>query len=495
MALKKRLLFLVCVLVFFLATSILFAGKWVRNAFGEIPVEQIAFHLVNPMDGVDPAFVYSIGRILAAGAVLSALYAVLLARTLRGKGLGFVGSRGMGWILGCATVLMLALSAGYTQHQYGILTFFNPARYFVDNESTFFDDNYLTASDAGITFPGRKNNLVLLILESAESTFNREELFGEKLMPALDKLARDNISFSRSLQCAGTEWSVAGICNYFLGVPLLQHIKIYDRMAATFLPGAESILRTLADNGYSVDFMIGTDSRFAGHQKVILTHAPGTTITGSGKLRNARDDYEENESEWGVYDSYLFDRARELLSRNDRKQPFALIVETMNTHSPGYPQPDNPRRWNDYRDCFPELDANTGKFLAWLKEQDFAADTTIVILGDHLAMTENLGDVSLPPRAERTVYNAIVNSRRRPDNPGKERLFASWDMAPTILESVGADLPARRFGLGVSLFSDYPTLLEKYGAERYEEERRNPSRLYSSLYSKKRAASQALTAP
>lgn len=484
MTAKKRIFFLVCVSVFFLAASVLFTEKWIRNTFDEIPVEQIAFHLVNPLDGVDPAFIYDACRVIAGAAALSVLYAVFLARALRGRGVWRVGGGALCRLLGGIALLMLCFSIGYTQYQYGILTFLNPVRYAMSSESTFFDENYRRVA-GDVTFPEKKNNLVLLVLESAESTFNREELFGEKLMPNLDRIARDNLSFSRGVQCAGTEWSVAGICNYFLGVPLLLHHKIYDRFSTTFLPGAESILRVLTDNGYGVEFMIGVDSRFAGHNKVVLTHAPDARIVDGGSFAETRDDYEANLSEWGVYDSYLFERAKEFLSNRDLRQPFALVVETMNTHAPGYPHPDNPRRWNDYRDCFPELDGSVQNFLAWLGEQDFAADTTVILLGDHLAMTRTMGPVTLPPREERTVYNAVINSRRRPDTPGKERLFGSWDMAPTILESMGAEIPGRRFGLGVSLFSDEATLLEKYGVEKYEAERRNPSRLYSALYSRK----------
>ena len=36
-------------------------------------------------------------------------------------------------------------------------------------------------------------------------------------------------------------------------------------------------------------------------------------------------------------------------------------------------------------------------------------------------------------------------------------------MFPTILESIGADIPDGALGLGRSLYSKLPTLLEKYG--------------------------------
>jgi hypothetical protein len=38
-------------------------------------------------------------------------------------------------------------------------------------------------------------------------------------------------------------------------------------------------------------------------------------------------------------------------------------------------------------------------------------------------------------------------------------------MAPTILEAIGFSLLGRKFGLGVSFFSDQATLLEIYGKD------------------------------
>ncbi len=488
MTVKRMLLALSCVAVFFLAMSVAFAAKWVSNKFGLVSAEQISYHVVHPMSGVDPAFLYSFARTVAGAAAVSAVYAVFLVRTLRGKGLGRLGNRPMGWILGCVTVLMVGLSAGYVQYRYGIAAFFNPRYYLTDEESTFLEENYRSVGSSEVTFPNGKNNLVVLILESAEGTFNREDLFGEKLMPALDRVARENISFSRHMQCTGTGWSAAGICAYFLGVPLLTPMgmqKLYGEVSKEFLPGADSILRVLEDNGYNIDFMLGVDARFGGHDKVVSSHAPHSEVIDIRDFQKTRSDVDANLNDWGLTDSYLFERARERLGQIAGKQPFVLIVETMNSHIPGYPEPSNPRRWNDYRDCCPELDANTGRFLGWLAKQDFAADTTVVLLGDHLAMTEALGAVPLPPYGERSVYNAVVNSRRTPDRPGMNRLFASWDMAPTILESVGAVLPDRRFGLGVSLYSERPTLFEKFGRDKYEEERQKYSRLYAAFFTGK----------
>lgn len=52
---------------------------------------------------------------------------------------------------------------------------------------------------------------------------------------------------------------------------------------------------------------------------------------------------------------------------------------------------------------------------------------------------------------------------RRKYTLGYDRQFTVFDMYPTTLAAIGAEIEGDRLGLGVNLFSDTPTLLEKYG--------------------------------
>ena len=56
------------------------------------------------------------------------------------------------------------------------------------------------------------------------------------------------------------------------------------------------------------------------------------------------------------------------------------------------------------------------------------------------------------------------------------------DMAPTILEAIGAVLPKHKLGLGTSLFSREKTLIEKLGEEALNEELKKKSDFYKSLF-------------
>ena len=62
----------------------------------------------------------------------------------------------------------------------------------------------------------------------------------------------------------------------------------------------------------------------------------------------------------------------------------------------------------------------------------------------------------------RRWIDLFINPAIRPKKL-KKRDFTSFDIAPSILESMGFDVDGHRMGFGVSLFSEEATLLEKYG--------------------------------
>ena len=90
--------------------------------------------------------------------------------------------------------------------------------------------------------------------------------------------------------------------------------------------------------------------------------------------------------------------------------------------------------------------------------QSWYENTVIVIVGDHTwsTFTELL---NLPKEDPLYWINIFVNSHQQPKNT--DRYFCSFDMYPTVLEAMGAEIEGHRLGLGTSLFSDEKTLLEK----------------------------------
>lgn len=79
---------------------------------------------------------------------------------------------------------------------------------------------------------------------------------------------------------------------------------------------------------------------------------------------------------------------------------------------------------------------------------------------------------------DRYIYNVIINSELEIENKNN-RKFSSFDMFPTTLASLGAQIKGEKLGLGVNLFSGEKTLIEKYGYEYVNEELLKTSKFYN----------------
>ncbi len=100
-------------------------------------------------------------------------------------------------------------------------------------------------------------------------------------------------------------------------------------------------------------------------------------------------------------------------------------------------------------------------FISKSEKLGLLEDTVIIVQNDHLAM-------------KNSVYSELQSSERRnlffvfgPDiRAGKTDKPASLlDVYPTVLEAIGLPLKNSRAGLGVSLFSEEPTLVETLGED------------------------------
>ena len=97
--------------------------------------------------------------------------------------------------------------------------------------------------------------------------------------------------------------------------------------------------------------------------------------------------------------------------------------------------------------------------MAWLQQQDFYENTTIVIVGDHSSMDNGYFERVSSEGYERHIYNCIINSAVTTENT-QNRAFCAFDMLPTTLAAMGCTVEGERLGLGTNLFSSVPTLLE-----------------------------------
>jgi phosphoglycerol transferase len=447
-----------------------------------------------PKTGVDSSFLHSYLKLAAwvvpLAAVLGWGYYRLLAKTSRPAGddarPSVVRRRaGVAWLLLVAAGLgYFAGAAYYLAHRKQVFAYLLKSR----EQTTLYDDHYRAVRPEDVTFR-RRRNVILLVLESIEETFNDGRVFGEPLMPGLKKLREGNGSFYGMEDTRGATMTIGGLTAFIFGLPLAfsngsSMASAYGEKSKAFMPGAWSILEAFERHGYEIDFILGADRRYSGKDKLFGTHSRANIFDWNffhqqeldGRMRFERWN-------WGAPDPVVYGEAKERLSGKTPDRPFMMVIETTETHSSGDTWNGlRPPKWGDMRDPIAETDLDASDFVTWAEKQPFAADTTIIVLGDHLWMQDEVGPVDLPDRNRREIYNVFINPARPVPADRGSRPFASFDLAPTILEAAGAELPEGRFGLGVSLFElGRKTLFEEKGRAWYDQEIRKRSALYDSL--------------
>ena len=168
----------------------------------------------------------------------------------------------------------------------------------------------------------------------------------------------------------------------------------------------------------------------------------------------------------GYEDKKLFEFAREEATRLSKlDQPFNLQMLTVDSHfTDGWLDETCEQKfaakYDNVHACSSKM---VGEFIAWVQQQPFYENTTIIITGDHLGMQTSYYDEKIAgDNYTRTIYNAFINSAST-TNRTTNRQFISFDIYPTTLAALGVKVDGDRMGLGVNLYSDQKTLLEKFG--------------------------------
>ena len=352
-------------------------------------------------------------------------------------------------------------------------------------DSEFFKKEYIKPENQNIIFPDKKRNLIILLVESMESSFcdtYNGGVMNNNLIPETTRIAKDNINFSPNnligggIDLSGTGWTIAGMTAKFAGLPFnLMGEGNLERK--TFLPNAITLTDILNENGYKQRFIFGSDKHFAGRDALLESHGNVEVhdIDWYKKEGLLSKDYYVF---WGFEDLKLFDFAkRELNELSASAEPFMFGLLTVDTHMPtGYQCEECPQTEDmPLKNTIKCTDKQVADFVAWAAEQPWYDNTTIVIMGDHLFMataeTSPFPDLSYTNGS----YSSYDNPRRWLDvfiNPSpelnysedntKNRLFSSLDMFPTILAAMGCKIEGERLGFGVNLFSDEKTLCERY---------------------------------
>lgn len=465
----------------------LFAVHWYIGVYGNnVGFGAVVNTLLGPLDHVEQGLVVSFVRYAALPAfAAAALLCFVLFFSARRRLVLRIGGRfrcplyPFPRLFSLAAALVVGVcSLLYAAQRVGVPAYLRT----IATRTTFLEGHYVDPDTVSLQFPENKRNVILICLESMETSFLSQELgvgIEANVIPELYQLARDNVNFSSSDGVGGSralmggDWTIGALVSITSGVPLKEN-TLGERSA--FLPGLTTLSDILHENGYFQALMVGSDASFGGRRQYYAGH-------GTDRIYDLYTAYEDGIVPrdyfvwWGMEDRYLFQYAKqELLALADQDQPFAFSLLTVDTHHVGgylcelcgdaYPE--------QYENVLACSSRQAAEFVAWIQQQDFYENTTVIITGDHCSMDGEYAGRNLAPDYDRRVYNCFINTPLAPAG-AKNRDFSTLDLFPTILSSLGCTIPGDRLGLGTDLFSATPTLCEELGADRFNGELANYS--------------------
>ena len=306
--------------------------------------------------------------------------------------------------------------------------------------------------------------------------------FDKSIIPELEDIAKNNLNFSNTDLLGGaytltsTSFTISSITASTTGTPV--NIKLFKGYTSEqpFMKSVRSLGNILSDNGYNLELIQGSDKEFGALDLYSLDNGnykifDNNTAKEKGLVS---EDYFEW---WGIEDRKVLEFSKEELKElASEDKPFLMMLFTMDTHfKDGYQDNYCEKNYTEpLANSYACSSLMISKYLEWLKEQDFYSNTTIVLMGDHQVMQDSF--YSEHKDYDRVNYNAIINSVKEGNN--KNRKFSQYDMYPTILASIGADIPGNKLGFGVNLFSGEETLIEKLGKESFDLELLKSSEYY-----------------
>ena len=510
---KHVILFIILLFSF----TLFFTVKWLYKTFGNLTLEEIVFQLKVPMEGANTDYYFNYAKnalpfiLICTITTFASLCYLFRKKTYKKpKAKRMKGSHsdpGTSLVVYkkfrvdtkyllkmICTLIICIISMSYVVKKTDFIVYMQHQL----SNSDIIENEYIYPKKTNIEFPERKRNLIYIYLESMETTFFSKEnggAYDESIIPELEQLAMENISFAGYDKLAGlyvlpgTAWTVGAMTAQTTGLPLKIPIEgnsygQYD----SFMPGAYSVGQILQEQGYRQMLMVGSDSRFAGRNNLFKQHGDYEIFDVYSAVEEGKKT-EENFVWWGYADRDLFSYAEEKITMlaNDDK-PFNFTMLTVDTHpNGGYVCEDCEAKYEDqYLNVIACSSKKVKEFVEWIQTQDFYENTTIIICGDHLSMQPETFEQIENEGYTRTVYNAIINSPLAVQNE-KYKYGSTMDMFPTTLASLGVKIDGDRLGMGTNLFSDEKTLIERVGLDYAVEELCKNSKYYNKqfIYDKK----------
>ena len=472
--LLKRIGVFVSLLSALLAALLAASIRWMFATWNNLTMDELLFHMTAPLEGTNEGMIreYLLVCLLPA-AVTAVLLGGLFAFFRKNKYFYVIPAL----TFSCA-VAMSVLAAGYTWNKLDVGTYLEGR----STESTFIEENYVSPADTEITFPKNKRNLIYIFLESVESTYADREnggAFEENCIPELTRLAEENEDFSGKEKglnggctTTGATWTMGAMFAHTSGLPLSISINGNDMdTQESFFSGAITLGDILEQAGYSQTLLIGSEAVFGGRELYFTEHGHYEIMDYDYARKNKLipKDYKVW---WGFEDQKLFALAKDKLNELAAKEePFNLTMLTVDTHfEDGYVCGQCQEEFGDdqYANVMACSSRQLKEFIGWIQQQDFYENTSIVLAGDHLTMDKNFCE-DVDDDYERKVYTNFINPGCRL-KLNEYREYTTFDLFPTTLAALGAEIEGDRLGLGTNLFSKTQTLTEQFGLQKQRTE-------------------------
>ncbi len=487
---RKKIICIIIVICLLLAFGATATIDWLYETFGHLSMDEIIFHIKVPIEGsnTDIIFIFAkecLWKVLLPTIIISFVLIYPMVKDLKIINDKIHTSERKRTIAVSLCLAMAILIVSIVK----IIKTTDIKDYIEDqmDHSNFIANEYVNPQNTAIQFSDNKRNLIYIFLESMETTYYSVEEGGlskDNLIPEIAQLAKENIDFSYTEQLGGanvltgTSWTVGAMSAQTAGVPL--KLKIDNNALgeySTFLGGAYSIGQILQNNGYHNFLLLGSDATFGGRKKLFEQHGNYEIWDFESAMQERRV---SEKIWWGYSDNLLFEFAKEkILKLANQDEPFNFTMLTADTHFPdGYQCSDCENKWDEqYKNVISCSSKQVGEFVNWIKKQDFYDNTTIVIAGDHLTMQSNFFELEEGQDYQKKVVSIVINPAVEVTNT-KNREYSTFDLYPTTLAALGAEIEGNKLGLGTNLFSEEETLIEKYGIEYVNNELKKNSRFY-----------------
>jgi len=287
-------------------------------------------------------------------------------------------------------------------------------------------------------------NIVLVVIEGFGGTFV-EHLHGQKnVTPRFDSLINEGVFFSKFY--ANSFRTDRGLVSILSGYPAFPELSVLHFPEKAQSLG--SIGQSLADNGYTTDFLYGGDINFKDIKGYLLSNGFQKAIGDTYFPNKAR-----NTHAWGVTDVIAFDTLFQQIERKPQHSPWFTTFLTLASHEP-WIVPFKRSGLDKVANSMAYVDDCIGKFVDKLKKTPAWKDLLVIFLPDHgIGYPEGLTEADI--RRSHVPMLWVGGAVKEPRIVDK--VCCQTDLAATLLGQIGIDHSSFPFSRDV-MSQDYHPL-------------------------------------